>query len=494
MQDRSKNTMKKIQLYLVLIACVGMGITLLVCPVSAGTTKHIPLKEGKKYSSYDFTRDGKKDTFKYTCSKANGIGTYNFYINGKRLLSVKSSRGTYCYLYYINKKKSYLIVESNFAGGASTSRLYYYKNKKLIQVPGNINKLYSNYVEKVYGNDMYVLSGAKYELQSFNCGPGRNNDLLFKTEYRVYDSGIKAVSQCGVFKGSKHYYGLNTFYTSKSLSKLSVKDGPLVKQGQEVYVLKIAFLSSERYAYLIKVNGKQGWFLDSKTRRLTTAVPKTCITVSTGICGGQKLKVTASCNTGEKVTWKSTDSSIANVSGGYIIAKKPGTAVLTAYVTRNGKVYSTKKTVTVKERTAYGNWSNWSFTPQNTTANQQVETAVFYRYYCFLCPCFLCPVCGGREPFQGISDCHQYSLSMSNALATWSTVSYQSCSSAVYSYSSAKRYTYSLGDGKRWNFSSGNLWDTAPGTKDAAGPDAVVIKTGYRSRQINRSYYISSIK
>lgn len=213
------------------------------------------------------------------------------------------------------------------------------------------------------------------------------------------------------------------------------------------------------------------------------------IKISTGASGGQKMKISASCSTGEKVKWKSSNTNVAYVSGGYVVAKKAGTAVLTAYVNRNGKTYSARKTVTVKESVKYGNWSSWSFNPQSSTANKQVKTATFYRYYCFLCP-----VCGGREPFQGMSDCHQYSLSMSNGQVTWSTVPYQSCNSAVYSYSSAKRYTFSLGDGKRWNFSSGNLWDTAPGTKDASGPDAVVIKTGYQSRNVYRNCYISSVK
>lgn len=134
----------------------------------------------------------------------------------------------------------------------------------------------------------------------------------------------------------------------------------------------------------------------------------------------------------------------------------------------------------------WGNWSGWSDTKQTASDSKQVESRTEYRYYAFVCP-----VCGGREPFTGKSDCRKYSLSSSNSQIIWSPVAYKDCNPAGYSYTTAKLHTTSLGDGKNWNFSAGNRYQTTPGTKDAAGPDAVVIRTAYRyrTRSQNTTYY-----
>lgn len=134
----------------------------------------------------------------------------------------------------------------------------------------------------------------------------------------------------------------------------------------------------------------------------------------------------------------------------------------------------------------WGNWSGWSETRQTASDSKQVESRTEYRYYAFVCP-----VCGGREPFTGMSDCKKYSLSSSNFQMIWSPVAYKNCNPSGYSYTTAKLHTTSLGDGKNWNFSAGNRYQTAPGTKDAAGPDAVVIRTAYRyrTRSQNTTYY-----
>lgn len=134
----------------------------------------------------------------------------------------------------------------------------------------------------------------------------------------------------------------------------------------------------------------------------------------------------------------------------------------------------------------WGNWSGWSEAYQGGSDSKQVESRTEYRYYAFVCP-----VCGGREPFTGRSDCHRYTLTGANAQVIWSPVAYKDCNPAGYSYTTAKLHTTSLGDGKNWNFSAGNRYHTSPGTKDAAGPDAVVIRTvyRYRTRSQNTTYY-----
>ena len=130
---------------------------------------------------------------------------------------------------------------------------------------------------------------------------------------------------------------------------------------------------------------------------------------------------------------------------------------------------------------AWGEWSDYTFSDVSASDTTQVETDTLYRYYHYLCPS-----CGAHEPFYGKSDCgaqipsdawHEF----------WSTVPYASCKPQSFSYTSAKYYTTSLGDGEIWCFSAGNLHDTAPGTIDSGG-SAPVIKTGYMTRNWETKY------
>ena len=124
----------------------------------------------------------------------------------------------------------------------------------------------------------------------------------------------------------------------------------------------------------------------------------------------------------------------------------------------------------------YGAWSDWSTNAVGQSSTREVQTTTMYRYYYFYCP-----VCGRHEPFQGTSDCGQYSLSSSDSRVGWFTTPYSQSNYKSFSYTKSKYYTNSLGDGQDWCFSAGNLNSTAIGTKDTDS-DAIVITTGYRYR------------
>lgn len=188
---------------------------------------------------------------------------------------------------------------------------------------------------------------------------------------------------------------------------------------------------------------------------------------------------------GAAVTWHSSNTNIVSVdSYGNVRANGNGKATITASISAGGKTYSKSIELTAASRVSYGAWSNWTTQSISSTSYQQVETTALYRYYCFYCP-----VCGGREPFQGRSDCHKYTLTMSDGRIIWSPIPYYRSNPQGYRYTSAKYYTESLGDGQRWNFSAGNLNDNAIGTVDAAGPVTAVITRGYRSRSVSYTNY-----
>lgn len=247
----------------VLFAIVVFCSLAIVTPVSAKAAKLVKLDQNKTYKTYDFTRDGRKDKFKYTNNPKTCTG--RVYINGKCVLESGASRGIYCSYYQVNKKKIYLILESHYAGGGNCVELYYYKNKKLLEVPGKIFGIYADYVKKVKGNTLYIVSYGKF-IRSLE-----QNSLLdtgFISTYKVSDSKIVATSKFAAAEGKTTYYGLNNFYTSKSLNHLSVKDGPRVIKGQKVKLKKVAFVS-KGLAFLINVNGRDGWFLNSEKCRLS---------------------------------------------------------------------------------------------------------------------------------------------------------------------------------------------------------------------------------
>lgn len=256
--------------------------------------------------------------------------------------------------------------------------------------------------------------------------------------------------------------------------------------------------------YINERHGKFGWYISEyslkskKYRRIregtlfcaykNNTAKKPTISVSCGATGNNTVRMTVKCSSSGKITWNTSNSGVAVVnSSGIITAKGKGTAKITAKISTGGKEYSVSKTIVIDSKKKYGSWSGWSSVPANADNNHEIQTTTLYRYYYFYCP-----VCGGREPLQGISDCHQYNLSLSDGVVGWFTTPYSDVSSAQYSYAAYKRYTFALGDGQRWNFSAGNINDHAIDTKDTDSAVTVICK-GYRKRSVNTSYYISLV-
>ena len=214
-----------------------------------------------------------------------------------------------------------------------------------------------------------------------------------------------------------------------------------------------------------------------------TSTVNPSVSFSCNVSGSSSAKLAASTvPAGLPVSWSSSDNNTVSVtSDGRITAKRAGTARITASIWYNGRNYQSSKNVTVYARKSYGAWSDWTTDPVSSSSTQEVRTAKVFRYYCFLCP-----VCGGREPFQGISDCHQYSLTLANGMVKWSTIPFSNCNPQGYSYTTAKKWTQSLGDGLRWNLSTADIGHTEYGYQGDAG--CSIICTGYSRRSVSTTY------
>ena len=227
---------------------------------------------------------------------------------------------------------------------------------------------------------------------------------------------------------------------------------------------------------------------NNNSNNSNTVTVQPSIRISGGYTGSGSCTLSATTVPGNLyVSWSSSNPSVATVNGGRVTAKAGGTTRITASINYGGRTYSASKNVTVGTNKSYGAWSGWTIDPIAATASREVRTTALYRYYYFYCP-----VCGGREPLQGISDCHSYTLTLSNGNVGWFPIPYSQCASAPYSYAPYKRYTTSLGDGRIWNFSTGNLYHTAIGTKDTDS-GAEVIKVGYSYRNVSTWSYIQRI-
>lgn len=176
----------------------------------------VALKADRTYSGYDFTRDGKKDHFKCTADSERGYA--RIYLNGKF---------------------------KNVSGVNGLNKSFVYRD-----------------FTKVSGNTLYITST-----------PGSRNPSSFRnvsqpltavTKYTIKNKKISCQSWNAKITGRKTYYAMTSFKTSKSTTRLNIKNGPSVKAGQKVTLNYVRF-NKTNYVYQITVNGKTGWVENSNS-------------------------------------------------------------------------------------------------------------------------------------------------------------------------------------------------------------------------------------
>ena len=229
------------------------------------------LKAGTTYTGYDFTKDGKKDKIRYTMTDnsyylRNGIHETRLYLNGRKVASIRSSRGGIYYFCKFNSRNVFLICKTHYAGGANDFRVYAYQGGKVKCV----NKDLENGVG-FYLNNTFKASGDKLVIESYpkffaSNGAFRylNPEDFTVRSYFTLKSGVpKLHTRNTTVKKSINLYANKAIRTAASISKPSKMNGPTIQKGKTFKITHIYFNSKGIQYYQASVGGRTGWFKES---------------------------------------------------------------------------------------------------------------------------------------------------------------------------------------------------------------------------------------
>lgn len=256
---------KKLKNFCQTLCMMLLGVLLIIGGKAAtvqAASQMVTLKADRTYTSYDFTRDGKKDSFK--CTADSEWGYARIYLNEKFKQRIFIGKGADIYWCKISTKDTYLLT-MNYLYGGRELKVYMYSGGKFKSTSGesNLNKVFPFMsFKKVQGNTLYVESLTGGYWRNPSSFKNVSDPLTVETQFTVKNNKITCKSWTSKVTGRKIFYAKNSFNTSKSMTNLNVKNGPRVRAGQKV-TLNYVRLNRSTYLYQISVNGKTGWFADS---------------------------------------------------------------------------------------------------------------------------------------------------------------------------------------------------------------------------------------
>lgn len=256
--------MKKTAKIIIMTALICFMVGVIPATAKASTLKQ--LSQNKTYTSYDFTRDGKADKFKYISDYSTGYT--KIYLGGKYKQQIFSAKGSILYWCKFNKQNTFLLQDYACFGGHELCAYKYTDGKfKKIKTFTAAFFPYCGF-QKVSGNTLYLTSSGKAFNTSSFMNMGGSGMLSCITKYKLSDGTFSLVSRRTVATGERTFYAKQAFKTSASENNLSKKNGPSVKKGQKVTLQRIYFMKDGNLAFKIKVGDKFGWFKDSSSIQL----------------------------------------------------------------------------------------------------------------------------------------------------------------------------------------------------------------------------------
>ena len=250
-------------------------LMILVIPTTAraATASLTTLKNNKTYSSYDVTRDGKKDKIKIVQTKSyatSGTTARKVYVNGKYRFTAEGCKGCTIYVFR-SGTKSVILSEFIYGDGGSDFYAYQYSGGKFKKKTLGPNTLF--YTEaKRSGSYLKLVSVPKHTgwmLSFSNYAP-----VPFEVvdTYKMSNGLLVKTSTYASVTGKTSYYAKSTFTTGKTPASVGQKNGPTVKAGSKVTLKSFYYRKSDHcYYYKISVGGKTGWFKDSASIQFRSA-------------------------------------------------------------------------------------------------------------------------------------------------------------------------------------------------------------------------------
>lgn len=256
----------------------GIFVALFVClmlfvlPTSAHAASLVQLKTGKTYTSYDVTRDGKKDKIKIvqsTSYASSGYTKMKVYVNGKNRFTAEGCKDCPVYIFK-SGSKSVILSSFVFGDGGNEFYAYNYSSGKFKKSKIGSSGFFFAQAKKS-GSYLKIYSQPKgtWWLNSFK----NYMTMPFKAvnTYKISNGKLTKVTTYPTISGKTTYYAKYAFTTGKTITTVSAKKGPTVKKGQKVTLKSAYYRTKDHYYYYkISVNGKTGWFKDSSAIQFKT--------------------------------------------------------------------------------------------------------------------------------------------------------------------------------------------------------------------------------
>ena len=228
--------------------CMLTCLMILVIPTTAraATASLTTLKNNKTYSSYDVTRDGKKDKIKIVQTKSyatSGTTARKVYVNGKYRFTAEGCKGCTIYVFR-SGTKSVILSEFIYGDGGSDFYAYQYSGGKFKKKTLGPNTLF--YTEaKRSGSYLKLVSVPKHTgwmLSFSNYAP-----VPFEVvdTYKMSNGLLVKTSTYASVTGKTSYYAKSTFTTGKTPASVGQKNGPTVKAGSKVTLKSFYYRKSD---------------------------------------------------------------------------------------------------------------------------------------------------------------------------------------------------------------------------------------------------------
>ncbi len=215
-------------------------------------TNIVKLKEGKTYTSYDMTGNGKKNKFKYV--KPEGSFLASLYLDGKKKASVDMARGGVIYRCQASKNNIFLMVTMG-QFGANDCQAYVYKDGKFQSVYKSFQRFGFDYNEpaSISSTTLYIKTTVGKHDRLFDPA---SKAPSCKVKYKISNKKINLASHYAAISGT--YTATKSFKTSDVSTRNNTK-GVSVKKGAKVTLKQVYFPTGGEAKIKIAVGSKTGW-------------------------------------------------------------------------------------------------------------------------------------------------------------------------------------------------------------------------------------------